>query len=343
MTASGIPCASDAPMVSVVMANHNGAAYLAEAIDSVRQQSLQALELIISDDGSSDDSVALVERAMHEDARIRLIRSEWNAGPAAARNRALALARGRWIAIMDSDDLMDPERLATLVEAASRDGADMVADDLVAFRSDDRRPISHLLTGAWARAPFWVDIADYVRLNRFYGPGPALGYLKPLFRASLLEAGAARYDETLTIAEDYDLVLRLLHGGAKFLVCPLGLYFYRRHQDSTSHRLNQRALRALEAADLRFQQQVSRAEPRLALEVAARLRSIRTALAYEDLLAALKAERWLHAVGIALARPKAAALLRLPIAVRLRRLLPAWSRSAPLVAAPHHGEMKVGE
>ncbi|SEE13784.1 Glycosyl transferase family 2 [Rhizobiales bacterium GAS188] len=323
MTPSGIPeAAPPDPMVSVIMANYNGAAHLADAIGSVQRQSLRDLEIIVSDDASRDGSVEIATELMREDPRVRLVQSERNAGPGAARNRALALARGQWIAVIDSDDLMHPERLATLVDGAVRDGADIVADDLVAFHADDLRPTSRLLTGRWARAPFWVDIADYVRLNHFYGRGPALGYLKPLFRASLLQGHAARYDETLRIAEDYDLVFRLLHGRARFRVYPVGLYYYRKHPASTSHRLNRSALGAIEAADLRFLGQVPSLDRCLATAVAARLRSIRTALAYEDLLAALKGEHFWRAAGIALARPKAAALLRLPISVRLRRLLP---------------------
>ncbi len=122
-----------APIVSVIMANYNASAYLGEAIASVRRQSLRELELIVSDDASTDDSVGIVTEAMGDDPRIRLLRSEQNSGPGAARNRALALAEGDWIAVMDSDDLMHPDRLLTLVTAAERDGADIAADDLVEY------------------------------------------------------------------------------------------------------------------------------------------------------------------------------------------------------------------
>ena len=100
-----------APVVSVIMANYNGSAYLGDAIASVRRQSLRELELIVSDDASTDDSVRIVSEAMGGDPRIRLLRSKQNSGPAAARNKALALAKGDWIAVMDSDDLMHPDRL----------------------------------------------------------------------------------------------------------------------------------------------------------------------------------------------------------------------------------------
>jgi glycosyltransferase involved in cell wall biosynthesis len=310
------------PIVSVIMANYNGARHLAEAIESVRRQTLRDLEIIISDDASTDGSIDIVARIMALDPRIRLLRSAQNSGPGPARNRALDHATGGWIAIMDSDDLMDPGRLETLVEAAVRDGADMVADDLLEFVADPSRSTRALLTGRWARAPFWVDILDYVRLNHLYGAGPQLGYLKPLFRASLFAETSTRYDETLRIAEDYDLVLRLLHSGMKFRVYPLRLYFYRRHSASVSHRLSENVLQAIMTADLRFHQQACATDRRLAAAVEARTHSVKTAMAYEKLLNALKAGDWPGAFSALRSRPQAAALLRLPLAIRLRRLVP---------------------
>ena len=312
---------SDTPTVSVIMANYNDAAHLSDAIGSVQRQSLRDLEIIVSDDASSDGSVSIVTGLMTKDPRIRLIRSQRNDGPAAARNRALDVAKGEWIAIMDSDDLMHPERLAMLVEAARRDDADIVADDLLIFSSDGSRRPGTLLTGQWAKSPFWVSLVEYIGLNHLYGSGPALGYLKPLFRASTLNMAAIRYDESLRIAEDYHLVLHLLHSGRRLRVYPFLLYFYRKHTGSISHRLNENALLALKAADLRFLDQLSSANTELVAAIQARLDSIETALAYERLLNALKARNLLHAIRAIRANSKALTLLRLPLAVRLRRLV----------------------
>jgi succinoglycan biosynthesis protein ExoO len=302
------------------MANYNGAAYLADAVRSVESQSLSELEIIISDDCSTDNSVDIVTRLQASDPRIRLLRSDRNGGPAAARNRAFETVKGQWVAIMDSDDLIHPKRLATLIELADRDGADIIADDLLEFDSDYSRPSRRLLRGEWGHAPFWVDIIDYVRLDQIYAAGPALGYLKPLIRSSILKAATARYDETLRIAEDFNLVLRLLHLGKTMRVYPFPLYYYRKHSNSISHRLNKEVLKALKAAELRFLAQISCEEPRLVSAIAARIKSIDAALAYETLLAALKAKKWSKALAIVLTQPRAAALLRLPIRDRLRRL-----------------------
>jgi glycosyltransferase involved in cell wall biosynthesis len=314
--------ASRGPTVSVIMANYNGAAHLADAIESARRQTLNDIEIIVSDDASSDGSLDIVRRLMREDRRIRLVQSERNAGPGAARNRAIAIATGEWIAIMDSDDLMHPTRLAMLVEAAVRDGADIVADDLLEFEFDFAKPSRRLLSGRWARMPFWVEIVDYVRLGHFHGSGPALGYLKPVFRASLMAGPAGRYDETLKVDEDYNLVLRLLYAGRSMRVHPIPYYYYRRHSTSISHRLDEGALTAVKQADLRFFGQISKVDGGLAVVLKTRIESIETALAYERLLSALKNRDWGRALGIALARPRAAILLKIPIRLRLHRLLP---------------------
>jgi len=99
-----------APGVSVVMAVYNGLPYLAAAIDSILAQTLEDIELIIVDDGSTDGSAAVLAGYEKQDARMRVLHQQ-NAGLAAARNAGIALARGEFIAMMDSDDESLPGRL----------------------------------------------------------------------------------------------------------------------------------------------------------------------------------------------------------------------------------------
>jgi succinoglycan biosynthesis protein ExoO len=164
-----------------------------------------------------------------------------------------------------------------------------------------------------------VDITDYVRLNHLYSTGPKLGYLKPVFRASSLRLGTSRYDEKLRIAEDYDLVLRLLQSGLRFRVYPTGFYFYRKHAASTSHRLTESTIREIIAADTRFRATAKPSNPDLIAALKSRTRDLHTALAYEKLLNALKARHWRAAIAAAWSSPQCILLLRLPIGVRLAR------------------------
>ncbi|MGJ4892927.1 glycosyltransferase [Bradyrhizobium sp. HKCCYLS3077] len=309
----------DAIDVSVIVANYNGERFVADAIRSVCRQSLRNLEVIVCDDASTDGSVQLVQQIGAADDRIRLVQLQRNAGPAAARNRALDIARGRWVAIMDSDDLVHPDRFEALIKAAESCHADIIADDLLAFESSRQTRPYAVLRGKWAKEAHWVTIEDYVRSNNFYGRGPALGYLKPMFRRSLIEAGRVRYDERLRIAEDYDFVFRLMLSGAKFRTIPRLGYFYRRHSGSISHRLNTAVLTSiLDVEEERKQQQSLTA---LTPVLRARERSVRRALAFERLVQAIKARQALRAVAIAARNPFAAALLRLPVRELFLRLL----------------------
>lgn len=108
---------SKTPCVSVVIPAYRHQAFVGEAIASVLNQTLEDFELIVIDDGSPDDTATVAEHALAGDPRARLVR-QTNAGSHATINRGLELARGDWIAILNSDDRYHPERLARLLAAA---------------------------------------------------------------------------------------------------------------------------------------------------------------------------------------------------------------------------------
>ncbi|MCR4696216.1 MAG: glycosyltransferase [Lachnospiraceae bacterium] len=99
-----------AGLVSIIMPSYNTAAYIAESIRSVINQSFQNWELLIVDDCSTDDTDEVV-RPFLEDTRIRYIKNDINSGAAVSRNRALREAKGKWIAFLDSDDLWMADKL----------------------------------------------------------------------------------------------------------------------------------------------------------------------------------------------------------------------------------------
>jgi len=104
-------------LVSIVTPAFRAGRFIADTIKSVQAQTYQNWEMIIVDDCSPDNTCEIVERAAVDDARIRLIRHKTNGGiPAYARNTALAVANGRWIAFLDSDDLWLPDKLKKQIE-----------------------------------------------------------------------------------------------------------------------------------------------------------------------------------------------------------------------------------
>lgn len=314
------------PVVSVVIANHNGGAFVHDALRSAARQTLADIEILFVDDASSDGSSEIARRFALQDARIRVIQLPSNAGPAAARNAGLAAASGRWIAILDSDDMMHPERLATLVAEAERSGVDICADDLLVFQ-EGKGP--HPFLTRRQRARPWITTGDFVLSNRIFVRTPALGYLKPLLRTEFLRKHDVRYNPTLRIGEDYDLVLRLLLHGARYrLVDQLG-YFYRRHKSSTSHRITRHELEGLLAADAMLDASFGAAAGAVAAERQSWRKSIQRALDFTALVSALQARQWSRAAALAVRHPAAVPLLRMPIGVRLMRLVRIVRRQAP--------------
>ena len=98
------------PEISVIMAVHNTEKYLTEAIDSILNQTFRNFEFIIINDVSTDNSLKIIKRYMKNDKRIKLINNIKNVGPAISRNNGLRIAKGKYIAIMDSDDISLPKR-----------------------------------------------------------------------------------------------------------------------------------------------------------------------------------------------------------------------------------------
>ncbi|MGH7726474.1 MAG: glycosyltransferase family 2 protein [Candidatus Eiseniibacteriota bacterium] len=125
-----------APLVSVITPAHNSGRFLEETVRSVIAQSFGGWEMLIAENGSTDDTVAIAERLAREDSRIRLLELRGRAGPAGARNAALEVANGRYVAFLDADDLWLPEKLEAQLEFARSRSA---AFTCTSFRRIDER------------------------------------------------------------------------------------------------------------------------------------------------------------------------------------------------------------
>jgi Glycosyltransferases involved in cell wall biogenesis len=118
---------SATPKVSVITPAYKAARYIGQAIESVQAQTLTDWEMIIVDDASPDETTQVVQRYL-DDPRIQLLQNEQNMGAGYTRNRALDVAQGEWIAVLDADDWYAPQRLEKLVRFAEEWGVEMAAD-----------------------------------------------------------------------------------------------------------------------------------------------------------------------------------------------------------------------
>jgi succinoglycan biosynthesis protein ExoO len=312
------------PLVSVIMANYRAGERIIAALRSVLDQTINNIEVIVSDDCSDDSSIAHVRSLMAADPRVRLLQADQNEGPASCRNRALDAARGQWIAIVDSDDIIHPERFERLLAAAAYVHADIIADDLLLFFEDGSEP--RLMLADDQDTMFEVKPRQWI-LSGVHG-SPPLGYLKPLIRTDVLRD--RRYDEKLRIGEDYDLLLRLLLDGAGMFVLPEPYYLYRRHNGSISHRLKPSDLRAMIDQQVALTRRITDLPPELSSAFTARLSQLRSGLSYEELVASLKARRLPTALSLLARNP--AHLRRLHRSFQEGRRRPA--PSTPRMVAP---------
>lgn len=290
------------PLISVIMANYRSAAYLPAALDSVLGQTVGDLEIIVSDDASPDASCEIVLRFAEADPRVQLIAARENRGPAAARNEALKRARGEWIAIVDSDDVLHPERFETMLAAAEALKADAVADDLLFCFENGESSGRTLLGSTAATGPMPISAEFFIRSNTAGSGLPPLGYVKPLFRRSTI-AGAF-YDENVRIAEDYDFLLRFLLGGGRFFLLPEPLYFYRRHPASISHRLSEDHVQRMIDGQKNLLLRQGALPPPIRELLDRRMTMLRRALSFEQLVSSLKERRLTDAVGKMVADPR---------------------------------------
>src|ERR1700760_1348859 len=105
-------------LVSVIVPAYNAQTFIRESIQSALQQSYPLIEVVVVDDCSSDETALVHAQIAAADPRVRVLRNATNVGPAAARNRGIAEAKGAWIALLDADDAFEAARIKKLLGAA---------------------------------------------------------------------------------------------------------------------------------------------------------------------------------------------------------------------------------
>src|ERR1700733_8590447 len=118
------------PKISVIIPVYDCAPTLPKAIESVQQQTLRDIEIVIVDDCSADNSFAIAQTYASADNRIKCARLPQNGGASVARNTAIDMATGEWIAVLDSDDWYEPNRLEVMLKIAEDLQADLICDNL---------------------------------------------------------------------------------------------------------------------------------------------------------------------------------------------------------------------
>jgi glycosyltransferase involved in cell wall biosynthesis len=193
-----------APAFSVVLPNYNYARFIGDTIQSVLDQTCKDYELIVVDDGSTDNSAELIESFVQKNPeRMRLVRKA-NKGLPSARNAAWPHCRGRFIAFLDSDDLWTPDFLEKILEFfETNPGASAVYTNAELFQSASGQVLGNWFGPMSYRTPHSGWIADKLFLN-----GNFIPIVTGVVRREVVDK-AGFFDERFKVGEDWDFWLRV--------------------------------------------------------------------------------------------------------------------------------------
>lgn len=231
------------PRVSVVMPVYNAAGFLAASVGSVIEQTMADWELILVDDGSTDNSLQVCQEYALDNPRIRVV-AQANRGPSAARNTGVIASKGEFIFFLDADDRLPSDALELLLSAVETERADMALGNFLK-QENDAPPASQRAILALGAEPFRgktrvladTELIQYLRHFLHYPSNHLVSYFwARLYRRSLIVEFALCTDKNMRLFEDFAFNLAFL-GKAKRLVFvnrPVYIYVLRSGHASAS-------------------------------------------------------------------------------------------------------------
>lgn len=215
--------------VSAIVPVYNVEEYLKETIFSLVSQTLDEVEIILVDDGSTDNSEEIIRTFLEQYESIVYIKQE-NAGPGEARNVGIELARGEFISFVDSDDLLPVDALESMYEAALKEGADVVTGASLSFNSKRSWYIaSHVDKGVYKPGP-----KTLVRNPELlYSLGPC----NKMFRTTMIKS--IRFPHHIKVTEDHPFVIEAYLKAKKIFTVDKVIYNYRRRETEDNVSLSQ--------------------------------------------------------------------------------------------------------
>lgn len=193
---------SDSPLVSVIMPAYNAARTVIEAVNSALHQTHPHIEVIIVDDGSTDETLPIMRGRYGKDARVQIVQQA-NGGPASARNHALRLAQGEWVQFLDSDDRLHPQKVARSLERAAEIDGSAVVYGPAHIIDQQGKPAPDWDFPAFPSGDIFCEWITGAMANGSYGVLPSF----MAKRAAVESVGG--FDETIFGSEDWDLWVKL--------------------------------------------------------------------------------------------------------------------------------------
>jgi succinoglycan biosynthesis protein ExoO len=277
------------PQVSVIIPAYNTEEYIAKAIESVLQQTLDNFEIIIVNDASTDTTPAIAKS--YNDPRIKVLTNPENVGAAVTRNRAMKAASGTWIALLDSDDWYAPNRLEKLLAVANFQGADMVADDIYHIDDGEELPwsTSFAESGEKIDKIMQIDPVYFVNTDVPGVGGLTLGITKPIIKREFLLKYKIEYLDNIRLGQDFWFYLQCLAHGGNFFIIPEAYYFYRSRLGALTKKSKiERYEQYCEASEFFLQQDFIQRNHELSKAVSNRLQKLRKIRPYFQVVDTIK-------------------------------------------------------
>ena len=217
------------PLVSVIIPVYNASSYLAECVHSVLLQTYSHLEILLVDDGSTDDSLSICQQLSQEDNRV-IVYSKQNGGASSARNLGLRHAHGYWVVFVDSDDLVKCDYIQHMMKAALQSKVDFVISGLQYWDESNDSRVDKLYPSVFLKDnELFFSLLDY----RIYDNG---GPISKLYKVSILNKHAIFFNEKMHYAEDCDFMLKYIRHIDSLRFISEVDYIYRLLPTSLSHR-----------------------------------------------------------------------------------------------------------
>lgn len=216
----------DRPIVSVFIPAYKTADTLEKAVNSALTQfesTPEAVEVIIADDCSPDNTFELAQELARRDSRVKALRLEKNSGAPAARNYAISHARGIWIAVLDADDWFEPGRLEILVKNATEANVEMAADNQYFF---DKMANKIAFTALAQKGRKRLVDLDIFLKNSNATSHFDYGMMKPIFKADFMKKHNIEYYVPDRIGHDFCILLCFFAAGGKGVLIDTPYYNY---------------------------------------------------------------------------------------------------------------------
>ena len=222
------------PLVSIIVSVYNVDAYINECISSLRSQSYSCIEIIIVNDGSTDNSLIICKHHAQEDSRIKII-NQRNLGLISSRKEGIKYSRGEYIAFVDGDDWVEPDMYETMILMAEETNSQIVAsghlediNNIIMERALNR-----------AQPGFYSTIEERKHLYSTMLYNPQTQYFgiytyawSKLFERNLLIKSISKVDDKISIGEDAAITYPALLNAFKIFITDKAQYHYRKRFDS---------------------------------------------------------------------------------------------------------------